>query len=411
MLTLLRFHLRSTVRLALRALTPIAGALVAASVLANQPGAVLVGLAAGAVGRDTHPAAALVVLAILFPLAAWMARRTTHGLAGWARSLPCGDRSQLDAAAAAIALALLPIPAVLAAIDVAAGLAVSPARTLGLAVAAGAAALAALPVERRRTVAALCVGAGWLMLEAGWIGLLSGLLLVAAARWLCAEIQRVPPPRQRLRHGSAFLPLIAVVAWRALGARILGPVFGAGMVALAAAVFLTNNQLEPAVAAGAERLAALSAVTLVIAGIAELLAVRRPAWPWARSLPQSAMARVGGDTALLFVATIPVLAVAAASTPGPALVAAAATPTVAALAAGAIRRAAVRASGASGEVLAGGLLAAAWTALVPAVAAGVLVLLPLVLGWAAERERSLKSTAWQERHHLAAGDPLAWSDR
>ena len=105
----------------------------------------------------------------------------------------------------AIALALLPIPAVLAVVDVAAGVAVSPARTLGLAVAAGAAALAALPVERRRTVAALCAGAGWLMLEAGWIGLLGGLVLVAAARSLCAEIQRVQPPRQR-RQGTVLHP-------------------------------------------------------------------------------------------------------------------------------------------------------------------------------------------------------------
>ncbi len=287
----------------------------------------------------------------------------------------------------------------------------SPARTLGLAVATGAVALAAMPARRHRTAAALCAAAGWVALEAGWPGVVGGLALVTAARSLFGGLARTGAPRhgRPRRRSRQFLGF--AIARRALGMRMVGPFVGAAVVGLVAVAFVPNNRLDAAVAAGAERLAALSAVTVVIAGLAELLAVRRPAWPWARSMPSSALARVGGDATLLAIAAVPALAVAAMTARGPALAAAAATPTIAALAAGAIRRAAVRSSGASGEVFAGGLLAAAWIALVPAVAVGVLALLPLALAWAAERERGLKATAWHERHHLAAGDPIAWSDR
>jgi len=411
MLPLLGFHLRTAVRLAARAMTPVAMALVAAAVLANEPAAIVRGLAEACVGRTAHPAASPVVVAAILTIASWIARRTTHGMNGWARSLAVGDRAHLDAAAAAIVLALMPVSVALIVVGLAGGVDVSPARATGLAVSLVAVTAAVLPVRRRRLTGTLGVVAGWLALEGGWIGVLLAGVVAATARALSGGLATTPasPTRPRRQRSSAALgPLIAL---RALGHRIAAPALGALVVGLVAAAFAVNNELDPAVAAAAERLAAVAAVTVVVAGLAELLAVRRPTWPWARSLPVSALARAAADAALLGASAVPVLAAAAVVAPLPALAALAATPTIAAVAAGSVRRAAVRASGASGEVLAAGLLAAAWIALAPVVSLGLLAALPPALLWAAERDRRLKATAWHERHHLAVGDPLSWSGR
>ena len=49
----------------------------------------------------------------------------------------------------------------------------------------------------------------------------------------------------------------------------------------------------------AARLGAGLGVVLALAQMAEALAVRRPAWPWSRSLPWSAARRAGADALIL----------------------------------------------------------------------------------------------------------------
>jgi hypothetical protein len=74
-----------------------------------------------------------------------------------------------------------------------------------------------------------------------------------------------------------------------------------------------------------------------------------------------------------------------------------------------IRRAPGHQGGAARLLLEGGLVAGLVT-LAPWGAAGLLVLTPVALGLAAERERRQETSRWHELHHLAAGDPLSWSN-
>jgi hypothetical protein len=56
-----------------------------------------------------------------------------------------------------------------------------------------------------------------------------------------------------------------------------------------------------------------------------------------------------------------------------------------------------------------GLFAVGVVALVPLLAAAALAATPWAIAAAAERERGLRVSRWLDRHHLAVGDPEAWS--
>ncbi|HKV06565.1 MAG TPA: hypothetical protein VJ725_00410, partial [Thermoanaerobaculia bacterium] len=153
------------------------------------------------------------------------------------------------------------------------------------------------------------------------------------------------------------------------------------------------------------------AAVLLLAQMAETLAVRRPAWPWARSLPGSARRRVGFDAALLALHTLPLFALGIwlAPTPWVLLAPAAIVPFLALRAAGAMRRAPERRTGASGEIVAEGLFLGALVALLPWTALLALPAIPWAWRAAAERDRAQKVSRWLELHHLAAGDSQSWS--
>lgn len=140
----------------------------------------------------------------------------------------------------------------------------------------------------------------------------------------------------------------------------------------------------------------------------ESLAVRRPAWPWSRSLPWSAARRAGADAAILGGHVLPLVLLAARIDPA-ALVILAILPLLSIRAAGAMRRAPERRTGAAGEIVFEGALLAALAALLPWTAILPLALVPWALRAAAERERRQKVSRWLELHHLAAGDPQSWS--
>jgi hypothetical protein len=177
---------------------------------------------------------------------------------------------------------------------------------------------------------------------------------------------------------------------------------GAALPLLACAAFLRHNTLSSTVADGAARLAGTLAVTLVIASLARALTLRRPPWAWARSLPQSARARVLWDTAILAGAAFP----AAAATAwlrgcGPSW-----GPVLLALPWLALRGRHTDAA----RLLAEGAFAAAWIALVPWLACVLPALAPWALRAAVGAERALSPHVWQERRHLPGGDPLAWDE-
>jgi hypothetical protein len=384
-------------------------------------------------------APALLVLGAAAAVAAVAAPRVCAGLGGWLRHLPVAGATHRRAAAAAVAVAEAPLLAFLALLVLAArsgpGAATAP-RLVGLLAVALAAAQIAMPTRRRAAAVPPALAAGLLAGLGSWPALAAALPLLAVAdlaaghlrsprtarsrgdsrRWLGARppaaVERLPADPSG-RHAAALLP--ARIARRALGWRPLRAYAVALLPWLAAALVAANNQLLPLHAARAALLGGGGACVLLLAGLAGTLAARRPAWPWARSLPWSARRRVLDDSLLLGASCLPVLALTG-------LQAAAAVPPLAAIlpwlalrAAGAIRRPASPAApaasrlGPPGEILIEGLLVAGLVALLPWSALLPLAAVPVAVRAAAARERCWKVGVWAARRHLAAGDPGSWS--
>jgi hypothetical protein len=178
----------------------------------------------------------------------------------------------------------------------------------------------------------------------------------------------------------------------------------------AALLFTINNAPPPGIAAGVARFACALSLTLLVSGIAERLLVRRPVWPWARSLPWSAGNRVLSDAVLLAALGGPVLILAGVLNPRAALHIAAVVPLLDLRGAAFIRRARERKTGTGGLMLEG-FLVSATVALVSWAWIIWLAVTPVAFLAARKAEMSLKATRWIEHHHASAGDSLSWSGR
>ncbi|HEY8022216.1 MAG TPA: hypothetical protein VIH93_14015, partial [Thermoanaerobaculia bacterium] len=330
------------------------------------------------------------------------------------------------AAALAIAVAQLPLLLLLA---VLAPVALHrperlAAALLGLVLSAAAAALFAVPVARPLPARPLALAAALLAAAGSWPALGVAALLILATDLAAGDLPVGSPAGSKtgskaerssshqpdpLAGGAAARWLPARIAWRALGWRLAGAYLVALLPWGAAALFVAHNQLSPWAVGLAARLGGGAAAVLLLAQLGEALAVQRPAWPWARSLPQSALARVAADALFLGVHASPGVALAAWIAPRAALPVALALPYLALRAAGALRRAPERKIGASGEILMEGMWLAAAVALLPWASLALAAAAPLAARWAAERERRQKVSRWLEIHHLAAGDPQSWS--
>jgi hypothetical protein len=359
----------------------------------------------------------LVLLALGF--ASMAAPRVTRGLDGWIRHLPARGVDHRRAAVLAVASSQ---SSLLAALSVLAWIAFHgwtalAVDVLGLVVCAVAAALAVMPVRRRALAGGLALAAAWLAVSGVTWRLALGTIVLGVADAVAGPLGtsrghaagRVPATRPSRPPSARAGPSLRI-AWRAVGGARLVTTFAVGLLPLAAlTLFRANNALTDDQLHLAARFGSGLSVVVLVSGLAELLAVRRPAWPWARSLPWSARQRVLSDAALLGAPALAVLLFAARVDAGSALVMLALVPAVAAQGAAAMRRAPERRTGASGEVLlAGGLLAGA-VAVQPWLALATPVVTAVVLRAATARERAQKVSRWLELHHLAAGDPLSWS--
>lgn len=407
---LLRFHLQVGARLALRVMVPafasaFGGLMLFGVDFINSFSLMLFG--PGTRGGSGM----LIALACL--AVAWIAvPRVCRGLDGWMRHLPATGIAHRRAAMLAVTAAqgsLLVILLFLAAAAAKNGSDPWP-DLAGLVLAMPAAALAAMPVQR--------VAARPLALAAAFLPFSGGCLPVAAGAALFLAADRIAGPLGKVRKGIALGEaarrgtgrwLEARIAWRALGWSLPGHLLGGLFPLACAALFVRNNDLAPADVRLGALLGGGCAVVFLLAGMAESLAVRRPAWPWSRSLPWPASRRVLADSLFLGAHALPLVPLTAWIEPVASLAVAAVIPLLAVLAAGAMRRAPERRTGASGEVLGAGLLLAAAVALLPWVSLLALAGTPLAARAAAERERRQKVSRWQEIHHLAAGDPQSWS--
>lgn len=407
-LPVLRFHLAVGVRLAMRVLVPLVAAGFGAGMLLGND--FLGSLARSLFGVGPRGGSAVVIAALCFGAAELSGPRICRGLNGWLRHLPASGLAHRRAATLAIVVSQIPLLLLLLVLAAFSSLvpAVLTRRALQLAVTAFAAALCVTPARRRWLAAPLALGAAVVAGAGGWWLLAFSAVLLAAADWTAGDLAATAAPSAHLPSRSSGGWIEARIAWRALGWSLPGTFLTALLPVLGAWAFVAHNDLAPQYVRLAARLGGGVGAVLLLSSLSESLAVRRPAWPWSRSLPWTARRRVSADALFLGLHALPLFLLAVAIHPA-ALEALTILPLLAVRAAGALRRAPERRTGAAGEILGEGLLLAALAALVPWAALPALAAVPFALRAAAERERRQKVSRWLELHHLAAGDPQSWS--
>jgi hypothetical protein len=411
---MLRFHLASGARLAQRAFVPVAGTLVVAVGLTQDPAATTRAIAAAVAAPRLSGAVIVALLAAGGAIASWAAPRLAFSTSGWIRHLPASAVAHRRAAALALAAAQLPLlvgVAGLVALAAASGAPVGATRLPAVAAAALGIGTAFAPTRRRAAALVLGSAASVAALALGTAGLVVAALLLAVSDRLGGAPAAKPSP---LRVPAATrLPLAEAVALR-VAAPALPAALLLAAVPLAAGYALVRNNpdLPPLLGTRGARLAGAMAIAVVVARAADRLTRLRPPWPWSRSLPWSSRRRVLADVVVLAGLAAPcVLASALLHGAAVGAVAGAAVPLVAARGAAAIRRGHDAASPPSGAILAESAFVAALLALVPWLGLAALAAIPWAVADAARRERELRVSRWAALHHLAAGDPLSWRTR
>jgi hypothetical protein len=357
-----------------------------------------------------HPSIAAqlpaALLAFLFP--AWAAPRLISGLNGWMRHLPFNGNANRRGMELALLVVQFPLAVALACLGFVAhthglNIAVPSLRWLLVLVAAS---MASLPVARTLLTVPLSLGSALLVLAGHRLGMLPAMVLIVAAEVLSGPLHT--GRRGRRWRASARLPNFRI-ACRALGWWV-SAAYSAALLPLAATfLFIRNNNLPPSLAAGAARLGGSLAVVMLLAVLAERLAVRRPAWPLARSFPWSSSRRVAADAVFLSLhALLPVVLVAMQH-PAAAACTLGVLPFLVLRAATFIRIVPMQRSG-MGRFLVEGCAAAALLSLLPWTVLLGLAAAPAAFAAARTAECAMKVTRWSDFHHAARGDTFSWSE-
>src|SRR5262249_28218533 len=152
-------------------------------------------------------------------------------------------------------------------------------------------------------------------------------------------------------------------------------------------------------------------IVVVLGVMADRLAVLRPVWRWARSLPSTSRRRVVEDAAYLAAVALPVIVGAAIVAPLSAFFAAIALPGAAVRAPGALRRGGAGRLGGTSSFFLEGMLGAVAFALSPWAVVAVLAATPWWLKGAERDEARLPVSRFAPILHHASGDPASWTGR
>ena len=402
------FHLHVGTRLALRAFVPLVGAVFALFYILKPEFFLSL---MGTLLQTGFLLSGLPTTFFILIVAGLAARRVCLGLSGWIRHLPADSATRRRTAALAVFIAQSPALLILAILGLAAskmiGFSAAP-YLAGLPLLGWASSLAVLPVERRilsrvlATLACLCFSSTL------WGLFLGGAVLLAGADKISGPLtlKRKPPDFRRTSPGNFFL---FSLGWRALGLRLFIPYLLALFPLGAARLFALNNNPTPALSDAMVRFGGALGLVIFSAFFSHLLALRRPPWPWARSLPWSAKQKVLLDSLFIGLHSLPLLVLTAMISPLAALPLVIASPSLALWAACSVRHTPSSPLGAWGWILTAGTLAALLLSLVPWASFLVLSVSPFILKQAIQIERRQKVSRWLELHHLAAGDSLSWS--
>ena len=411
-LALLGLHARAGVRLAWRAAIPVFTAPTLAVVMSADPNAALQGLARGAASPEGGVAVPLLLAVASLIVAIWGAPRLAYGTAGWLRHLPAGDTAHRRALAGGLALAQAPVVALWAtlwAIAATSGIPTDASRLFSASVLAVGVAMLALPCRNR-----IPLLMGGLIATAGAVVTSWPLIGVGLGAILLGDVFAGPiDTRHRTRHGRSVrsqagaraLPLRII--WRALPGRWGLSYAPSGLCLAVTALFIRNNALAPADVSMVTRLGGGLAVVGSTALLAKLIAVRRPPWPWARSLPRSSLRRVGEDATFLALAALPVIAVSSVMNGAAAASLVLMLPYIVVRALVALRASDSPMGGA--VVFVELMLAVGLLTLIPSLAFVSVAALPVAVAHAVRAERRHRTGRWTETDHLGRGDTQAWS--
>lgn len=406
---LLRFQVRTTVRITFRN-TLVQAVLLAVGIgLSPDPGGTLLSLARG-LGSG-----APWWLAAFGLWAGWNAAMAREPLAstlrGWHRHLPVSGTGERRVAWLALSLCQAPVLCFALLLWVGAGFVDGSWRwqVPGAVVLVGTASAAALLPWRSEWPRWIAAAAFLAAAFGTLISLALGVLMLWAVDrrggrlWVLPDAVR--HAERPARAGGASLPWL--IAFRAVGWRIPLSWLIASVPLTAVWLFLRNNSLDLAQQATGARVGGGLALLAVLVSLAEALKLRRPAWPWIRSLPSTSRGRVVRDAVLFSMAGLPPLAVAGWLAPTVALPLLAGLIFQSVRLSGAIRRDAGGTTRLGAHAL-GELCFVQLTIAVSGWTAAVfLLLVPWALHDATRQEQRQKVTRWQELHHLELGDPAS----
>ncbi len=405
---LLLFHLRAGVRLALLRFAPLV-ALAMALLLFLRPEFIV--LLISEINRGGSLVWGFFSACVVWVSANSAAPRIFSGLHGWMGHLPATGDVRRRTALAGLWIALVPV---LLGMGFLYGLAYSGSGTLRLAYLAGlpvlgiAVAQTTFPIQAGFVIRPLCFGAGILSVSGDWVLLGLSIVLMIGIDLVSRSLMsgwRSPILSGRKKDRG----LHYFILWRALrGRQILYflmtlPIFGLTYA------YLKNNsgtvlQQRSALIFGT----ALAAVCFV--GLtANAMAARRPAWPWLRSLPGSARARILKDSGFLFICSLPLLVPLTLLDVHAAWAVFASMPALSTYAAAVVRLAPGKKLSALGLIVLNGTIGCMLMTLVFPWAWIWLAGVPMLVKYGETQEQNQQVSRWLEIHHLAAGDPYSWS--
>jgi len=414
------FHLGVGTRLALRKLAPILAVAFAAYYILRPE---LFNSVFAALLERRSLLMGLVSALLSLSVAAMAAPRVCLGLNSWIRHLPSTGLLHRRLAGIAISIAQIPVLFVLAALALIAFrvFKVSPILYLsGLPILGLAAGLCVLPVQRNSFAKPLSAAACVCSTSGNTVFLISAIILLIFADRIAGTLSapRKHSPAYKLvlsrksRISQDILPgslSNAIIALRALRLRILFPYLPALFVLGLTTLFLSNNTLTFHQTVRGVIFGGTLSMVMFSAFVANALAVRRPPWPWARSLPWTAKQRIIADASLIGLSAIPILILVAIIKVQAIWPLCVCVPPLAFFASLTVRRAFEYRLGAVWQILIVGAAASLWICLIPAISFLFLGLTPLVGKYAVAEEKRQTVSRWLEIHHLAAGDSLSWS--
>lgn len=403
------FHLNVGTRIALKIVAPVLGIFFALFYLLRVEFFIL--LAQGLFLDSHFVISGLFFSVMALSVAAVVSPRITLGLTGWIRHLPVSSSTSRRLAVLSVFMAQIPILGIVAllAMIFSMNLSINPLVYLaGIPLLGIASSLFVLPVRGKtflRPLAFLaCVGSAsgsWYLVAA------SGILIVISDR-VAGPLKPVKK-RPGFRLSAKGIWIYFIVAWRAVRLRLIIPYLIALAILALTKLFLVNNTPEPILAAKVIRFGGALSLSAFCAFLANWLAVRRPAWPWSRSLPWSARFRIILDFSFLGIHALWLLIPIAGLDVRAVYPLLVSLPLPLMYAAAMVRRASEFRMGAYGKIMSYGFLQALLLCFHPSLCWLFLLSVPIVLHYAIYHERALKVSRWMERHHLAAGDSLSWS--